>query len=523
MTIAATDPRPARSYARMLLGIAIVALAGCATLEPRPPIPAEQALPAGNATALDRLVGAAEDAHPGQSGFRLLREGPEAFAIRERTAHVVERSLDVQTYIWNWDGTGGFLVLRILEAADRSVHVRLLIDDMDARNKDYSSAALDAHPNIEVRMFNPFSSRTGTFGFVFEAIGSFERINRRMHNKTWIADNRIAVVGGRNLGDEYFGASEDVNFTDLDFVMVGPIVRDTSASFDRYWNSESAYPIAYLVPPGAITPEALAEFRGRLVAGFKDVDQSRYAEELRRSEAVQRMFSGDWPLAWSSDYRFVSDDPAKVLGKQSGLGGSQVLEFLWPVMKSARSELSVISPYFVPGKAGTEAFVSIDRGGADVGILTNSLAANDVAMVYGAYSRSRKPLLEGGVKLWELKPAPGTKVQSSMFGSSGASLHTKALTTDGHGTFVGSYNLDPRSTSLNCEQGVYVGSDEIAATMQQIFHTDTSPAQAWSVTLEDGELRWSDGTNTYDSSPDASLGRRFQAGMARVLALDSQL
>ena len=136
MTIAATDPRPARSYARMLLGIAIVALAGCATLEPRPPIPAEQALPAGNATALDRLVGAAEDAHPGQSGFRLLREGPEAFAIRERTAHVVERSLDVQTYIWNWDGTGGFLMLRILEAADRGVRVRLLIDEMDPATKD---------------------------------------------------------------------------------------------------------------------------------------------------------------------------------------------------------------------------------------------------------------------------------------------------------------------------------------------------------------------------------------------------
>jgi putative cardiolipin synthase len=228
-------------------------------------------------------------------------------------------------------------------------------------------------------------------------------------------------------------------------------------------------------------------------------------------------------MSWSAEYRFVSDDPAKVLGKKSGIGGSQVLEFLWPVLKETRTSLSVTSPYFVPGEAGTEGFVGIHRAGADVGILTNSLAANDVAMVYGGYSRSRKPLLEGGVKLWEMKPTPGTKVQSSMFGSSGASLHTKALTADHRATFVGSYNLDPRSTSLNCEQGVYVVSPEIAATMEQIFRVDTSPEHAWALTLEDGDLRWSDGTTTYDRSPDASAGRRFEAWLARVLGLDSQL
>ncbi|MFO1407916.1 MAG: phospholipase D family protein [Steroidobacteraceae bacterium] len=523
MTAAAATSRPTRTCARLCASVAVLVLAGCATLQPRPPLPVEQALPPGDTTPLDRTIGAAEQAHPGESAFRLLREGPEAFAVRARTAQLVERSLDLQTYIWNADGTGTMLASLILSAADRGAKVRLLVDDMDARDKNYGFAALDAHPNIEVRMFNPFSSRTGTLSYVFEAVGSFERINRRMHNKTWIADNRVAVVGGRNLGDEYFGASDEVNFTDLDFAMAGPVVRDASASFDKYWNSDSAYPMALLVPAGTISPEALDRLRSQLAKALEHADESRYAEELRRNDAVRRLVSGDWPMSWSPEYRFVSDDPAKVLGKQSGIGGSQVLEFLWPVLKDVRTSLSVTSPYFVPGEAGAEGFVAIHRAGVDVGILTNSLAANDVAMVYGAYSRSRKPLLEGGVKLWEMKPTPGTKVASSMFGSSGASLHTKALTADHRATFVGSYNLDPRSTSLNCEQGVYVVSPEIAATMERIFAVDTSPDHAWALSLEDGKLRWSDGSTTYGSSPDASAGRRFQAWLARVLGLDSQL
>ena len=177
-----------------------VLIAGCSSLAPRPELQAQDAVALAQGTALDELIANAEAAHPGQSGFRLVREGPEAFAIRARTAFVAGRSLDVQTYIWHDDATGGFLAYRVLEAADRGVKVRLLVDDMDARGKNYAFAALDAHPNIDVRMFNPFESRAGALRFALEALGSFGRINRRMHNKTWIADNRIAIVGGRNLG-----------------------------------------------------------------------------------------------------------------------------------------------------------------------------------------------------------------------------------------------------------------------------------------------------------------------------------
>ncbi len=195
-----------------------------------------------------------------------MSEGPEAFALRARSAQVAGRSLDVQTYIWHDDLTGAFLAHRLLEAAERGVKVRVLVDDMDARGKHAAFAALAAHQNIALRMFNPFASRKGTLSFAAEALGSFGRINHRMHNKSWIADNRIAIAGGRNLGDEYFGASEDINFVDLDFAMIGPVVREVSASFDKYWNSPAAYPIEALDPDG-VNAGALEVLRTKLGRG----------------------------------------------------------------------------------------------------------------------------------------------------------------------------------------------------------------------------------------------------------------
>ena len=499
-----------------------VLIAGCSSLAPRPELQAQDAVALAQGTALDELIANAEAAHPGQSGFRLVREGPEAFAIRARTAFVAGRSLDVQTYIWHEDATGAFLAFRALEAADRGVKVRLLVDDMDARGKNYQFAALDAHPNIEVRMFNPFGSRTGALRFAFEAMGSFSRINRRMHNKTWIADNRIAIVGGRNLGDEYFGASKEVNFVDLDFAMVGPVVRDASASFDRYWNSQAAYPMALLAPDG-VTAAALDALRRSATARKVEAPNHPFAIELRNSDAIQRLVAGDWTMRWTTQYRFVSDDPAKAMGEGGGLAGSQVLAVLAPALKNATKQITVISPYFVPGKGGTDYLVDRVANGVGVRVLTNSLAANDVAMVYGGYAKARPGLLAGGVKIWELKPLPGSAAKQSMLGSSGASLHTKALASDSTRLFVGSYNLDPRSTSLNCEQGVFVEEPVIAAQLEAIFDQESTGERAWSVTLENGELRWTDGTRTYDSSPEASSGQKFQAWLAKVLPLDSQL
>jgi putative cardiolipin synthase len=508
-------------YSRWLLPFALLLVSACAQLPQRPELPMEQAGPIQQDSGLDTLVGPIEAEHPGASGFRLVSEGPEAFVIRAKSAALATRSLDVQTYIWHADLTGRFLAHVVLDAADRGVRVRLLLDDMDTRAKNYGFAALDAHPNIEVRLFNPLASRGGTASMALEFMGGFARLNHRMHNKSWIADNRVAVVGGRNLGDEYFGASDEVNFVDLDFAMVGPVVRDVSASFDRYWNSTAVYPIATLSPQ-AVTAEALAILRERLAPVVREAPHSRYAELLRRDDAVQRMLAGDWPATWVSEYRFVADDPFKAK-REPGPDRSEVASALRSAGGDLQKEMSVISPYFVPGKAGTSQLVDTVRSGRQVRILTNSLAANDVAAVHGGYSRYRRRMLEGGVDLWELKPEQRREVESSMFGSSGASLHTKALALDRRMLFVGSFNLDPRSASLNTEQGVLVWSPDLAAQFEAIFARQTSGAKAWRVTLVDGDLRWSDGSSEYDREPMAPLGRRIQAWLARVLPVESQL
>ena len=500
----------------------LAGLAACAQLQPRPDLPIETAIPVGEGSEIDRLIAPAEARHPGESAFRLLNEGPEAFVIRARSAQLASRSLDVQTYIWHGDLTGAYLAQRLLEAADRGAEVRLLVDDMDARAKNEGFAALAQHPNIAVRMFNPFASRKGTMSLLGEGLTSFGRINHRMHNKTWIADNRIAIVGGRNLGDEYFGASDEVNFVDLDFAMIGPIVRDASASFDKYWNSPAAYPMDMLDPAG-VSDAALEGLRGRLAGGLADASKSRFAEILRADDAVQRLVAGDWPMEWSDNYYFAADDPLKATMPEQDPGRSVVVQKLVPMVQSMQSELTVISPYFVPGEQVTTSWVESVKHGKRVRVLTNSLIANDVAAVHGGYVRYRRTLVEGGVQVWELKPLPGSNVESSLFGSSGASLHTKALAVDGRTLFVGSYNLDPRSTWLNCEQGVMVESPALARQLEAIFDEQTAPQHAWQVTLVDDELRWSDGTETFDHDPKASAWRRFQAWITRVLHLDAQL
>jgi len=505
-----------------ITGLALLLLAGCAQLPPRPTLPDASAIAPTQMTPLDQLTGPLEAKHPGQSAFRLVVEGTEAFVSRVQSARLATRSLDVQSYIWHMDLTGRYFVQELLLAADRGVRVRMLLDDMDARNENTTFAALAAHPNIELRTFNPFASRHGALRFVAEATTSFERINRRMHNKSWIADNRIAVVGGRNIGDEYFGASDEVNFVDLDFAMIGPVVREASASFDRYWNSPASYPIETL-DPAAVTDAALNRLREELRSHAAQAEQSRYAQALRADDAIKRMVEGEWPLQWSDNYRFVADDPRKVTMKKRDAQTTHVGAALVPLVTGAQTRLSIISPYFVPGEEVTTRFGGLVADGREVRILTNSLAANDVAAVHGGYSRHRKDLLAGGVQIWELKPLPGMEDNGSLFGSSGASLHTKAFAVDGRGLFVGSYNLDPRSTWLNCEQGVFAENEPLAVQLEHIFDKQAAGEHAWRVSLEAGKLHWTDGHETFDDEPHASMGRRFQAWLARTLGVDAQL
>lgn len=494
----------------------------CAQLPHYMPGEPERAQAAGQTTHLDQVIAPFEARHSGQSAFRLVSDGFEAFALRLHSARSAERSLDVQTYIWHPDLTGGYLAHALLLAADRGVKVRLLVDDMDARQKHYAFAALAAHPNISVRLFNPFASRSGLLGKLGEASQRFDQLNQRMHNKTWVADNRLAIAGGRNLGDEYFGASETVNFVDLDLAMIGPVVRDISASFDRYWNAPVSYPVALLAPED-VNNQALTRLRGRLNQHNLSARTSRYAQTLRQDQIVKQLVLGHWPMRWTANYRFVSDDPLKVRGRGQGINGSEVLARLLPAGEAARESLWVLSPYFVPGQRGEQTLIDLERQGHEVRLVTNSLAANDVIAVHSGYRRYREGLLAGGVELWELKPLFMRKPRASLFGSSGASLHTKALVIDGEQIFVGSFNLDPRSTSLNTEQGVLLHEPQLGHEMQQLFERQANPERAWKVSLEDGRLSWQDADKRYDTEPQASLSKRFLSWFVGLLPVERHL
>jgi putative cardiolipin synthase len=501
---------------------ALLALTACSALPTRPAMPDAFAPPPATQGVMAERIDPAQAQHPGESGFRLVTAGTEAYALRTYSAQIATRSLDIQTYIWHGDLTGKLLARRALDAADRGVQVRILVDDMDARARNAGFAALDAHERIEVRVFNPFASRSGTLRRIGEMATGLRRLNHRMHNKSWIADNRMALVGGRNLGDEYFNASPETNFVDLDLLMVGPVVPQVSANFDRYWNAPSNYPISAINKEPA-TAEALAKARAVLAATPDELARSPYAMVLREDPDVQRLIAGEGTLLWSRDWAFVSDDPYKVDRDSDGFGHSAVLAAIGPATRSSRQALRVISPYFVPGREGTRALLEIAATGVDVDVLTNSLAATDVAAVHSGYSRARKDLLAGGVELWELKPTSGAPSRFSLGGSSGSSLHTKALVIDDRQIFVGSYNLDPRSTSLNTEQGVLVSHPQLAQQLAQIFEAQRQGTHAWQVQKVDGSLQWSDGTQTWTSEPEATMGRRMQVWLAKLLPIQSQL
>jgi len=275
--------------------------------------------------------------------------------------------------------------------------------------------------------------------------------------------------------------------------------------------------------PRAVDEAALQKLRTALRARSTEAENSRYAASLRSNDTIRRMILGDVAIEWSGTYRFVADDPAKVTMEEEDAARSQVGAAIAPIARSTETHLVIISPYFVPGKAGSQLLIELARAGKGVHVLTNSLVANDVAAVHGGYSRYRKRLREGGIQLWELKPVFGSVADASLFGSSGASLHTKALSVNGKTIFVGSYNLDPRSTWLNCEQGVLVESATLANQLEAIFANQTLGWRAWRVTLEEGALRWSDDNESFDSDPKAGLGRRFQAWLTRVLRLEAQL
>lgn len=483
------------------------------------------ALPvAADETLFDRIVAPLTAARPGQSGMALLDDNVAAFALRAFAAREAGRSLDLQYYIWHADRTGTLLLRELLRAADRGVRVRLLLDDVNAQDKDASLLALDRHPLIEVRLFNPGRNRDGVWLRAVELLLRAVSLNRRMHNKAWIADGRVAIVGGRNIGDEYFDASGRVNFQDTDLMLVGPAVEQTSAIFDAFWNSRAVIPIAALHPS---TPaEPLEALRARLDAAAGQAPDSPWVQSLTGPGGVAARLTGRQPLTWSERVRVVSDPPEKASPVAAGQSREHwLLNELLPLVGEARREALLVSPYFVPGEEGSRWLAQRVQEGVDVRVLTNSLAATDVALVHAGYSRYRRPLLDGGIRIHELKAVQRTRI--GLVGSSGASLHTKAMVVDGLHGFVGSFNIDPRSAQLNTEMGVLFSDEELAGRLRRMFLRFSGPEASYRLQNGGDGLRWIDGegpgARTWTHDPETGFWRRALIAVMRWLPIESQL
>lgn len=490
--------------------------------------PASTALPTAVAgTLLDRTVQPLLDAHGARDSAAALLDDPlDAFIARAQLSRAAERSLDIQYYIWKQDLTGHLLEHELVQAASRGVRVRLLLDDMNAAGKDEALRALASHPGIEVRLFNPARNRAPGLRRALEMALRFVGFNRRMHNKAWIADNRLALVGGRNVGDEYFGAA-NTNFRDTDLLLLGPAVAQTSAIFDAFWNSAAVVPLQALHAPDGATPPAsdLAAHQRQWLA---DAEGSPWLGALheRRQWLSQQLRVGATALHWSDSIRVLSDPPEKASALASRRDRAHWLLYdLTALLFSAERESWIVSPYFVPGTSGNLLLAGQARRGVDVRVLTNSLAANDVPTVHAGYAKYRAELLRHGVRLYELRPSQ-TDTQRRIAGSSGASLHSKAVLVDGRRGFVGSFNFDPRSVQLNTEMGVVFDQPELAAELHRFIEQSTAAAVAWRVTLEgDGRLRWqgADSADTWSREPETGIGLRLLTWLLGLLPIESQL
>jgi putative cardiolipin synthase len=490
-------------------------------LTPRATGAASTALPVQPAqTQIDRELTPYLASHPGQTAATLLPDGLDAFAARAASARLAGRSLDLQYYIWRDDLVGHLLAREAYAAAERGVRVRILLDDINTKGLDPALLALDAHPNIEVRLYNPFRNRHGVWRLL-EMVQRFFSVNHRMHNKAWIVDGRVAVVGGRNIGNEYFDADRRVNFRDLDMLLAGPAVAEASAIFDSFWNSSAAVPIEALNPQ---TPENLQALVAQLTGEAALPGAQAYLQRIAASPSAQRLVNHELSVHWSPNIVVASDPPLKA---RSGDRGSWLVQRLSAHLAGVHSEVLLISPYFVPGRNGTATLIRLAKTGAQVGVVTNSLAANDVPAVHSGYERYRRKLLEGGVQLWEIR-SHGSKLAQGLFGSSGASLHTKAFVIDGERGFVGSFNLDPRSANLNTEMGVLFEDAGLAHDLKQEYLWLASPALSYQVEQDaDGSVRWLDRTTqpprVLDHEPDAGWWLRTITRAMSWLPIESQL
>jgi cardiolipin synthase C len=483
-------------------------------LFPPPPVRARANSTALSAPAAGPLAYANCQAAPGQTGVAALHSGVDAFAARLVLANAAVSSIDAQYYIWRGDLTGYLLLDALQRAANRGVRVRLLLDDNGTTGLDPELAALNAHPNIEVRLYNPFNlRRLKSLSYAFD----FFRLNRRMHNKSFTVDGIATIMGGRNVGDEYFGADQNAIFVDFDVLAMGAIVHEVAADFDKYWAAPSVHPVSSILALGrGIDPVSAG-----LASYSDDPRLSNYRNLAIHSDIASALTKGDFGLEWTNVV-LVSDDPIKGEGAvpREDLLAVRLMKAVGKIEK----KFDGISPYLVPGAAGVKAFTRLRAQGVKVRFLTNSLEATDVLAVHAGYTKRRMQMLRAGVGLYELYAKVGTHIPKNKigpFGSSGSSLHSKTFAVDGERIFIGSFNFDPRSTTLNTEMGLLIKSNAMASGLHEAFDNGLAGI-AWQVQKRGRKPIWIDpesGISTH-SEPGTGLAKRLAIALIGRLPVE---
>ena len=504
-----------------IIVVVLFTISGCATLPyPPPPTPKVHSLPpAERGTLAEVAIKFAKTHDDEQSGFLLL--SPNDVAFRWRLAlidHAVD-SIDAQYFIWQRDETGLLLFERLLKAADRGVRVRLLVDDLLFAPKDRNIAAITRHPNFDIKIFNPGRIRDSTLGRLGGFLLYFRQLNRRMHNKMFVADNQLAIVGGRNIGNQYFGLGEKYNFRDLDVLVAGSVVEEISDAFDVYWNAELSY------PAGAMSQEAtyeeLGPMRDRAADFFIDkrdfldsypIGPQAWEEKLRSMPS--KMHTGT--------AHFLQDQPVSYGGEEYRLDA-----LLRTLSEPSHEEIIMVTPYLIPGGLLKKMEKQVSEG-VQIKIITGSMGANNHTAAHSHYKKYRRPILETGAELYEFKHDPSHAVREIVdvppVEADFICLHVKAIVGDRQRCFVGSLNIDPRALEINTENGLLIESKGLCGQLAEQLDTLMSPENAWRVYLnEDNQLRWESNAGTVSIQPARSFWQRIADFFWRLVPIESQL
>ena len=507
-----------RRAANYLAFLTAVAVGGCAMSPGGHELPPTHALRPPDAGVLHDYASQVQSLlDPSESAFWLVDRADFSLDARLALVDSAVTSLDIQYFIWEKDASSWLFARRVIHAADRGVRVRVLLDDLSVSAHEKEFASLGMHPNIEVRTFNPFGNRT-TAGRVVEFMFRFGRLNHRMHNKSVIADGRFAILGGRNIGDRYFGVYDEFVQNDLDIMAVGPVVDAVAAGFDTYWNSDQAFPLEVAAPRRSAKGD---------LAQFTAFTEAAYLSEKDRLQAFS-LEPSDWTDHFEDLVRGFAAGPGQYVQDPPDVNKEPPERFYVEFEKlvaRTQKKLIISSPYFIPEEELVEQLAALVARGVRVVVLTNSLASNNHIVAHTGYKRWRERLIEAGIELYESRSdssavsyytTPPTK--PGFLG-----LHSKATVVDDTWSYVGSPNVDPRSMVLNTENGFFVESADLAARVTKLIERDIEPGNAWRVSLDEkGKLRWTSDVATETRQPAKSFAQRVVEFFVNLMPIKDQ-